>query len=221
MGEGTIKISFSNGNRPIFTHIKEDSLGLDLDLDVVYEGNLSYEMDAPGLGDLTEIMRTSAMTAVQINLQRSDNVDPKDLDACRAGLAESIRQDMTAQWESRGVRICEVEITKLDLSEADKLKMDRLYRMAEMRDPKVAAKKIEEAQKSAMEMNLQIAKEAVALGPLKWKCPKCGSINTGRFCMECGKKREWICTCGTVNLRRYCTECGKGRALVEFEQKQN
>lgn len=47
-----------------------------------------------------------------------------------------------------------------------------------------------------------------------WTCA-CGSVNTGKFCPECGKPApttDWTCTCGTVNSGKFCSECGKPRA---------
>ena len=48
-----------------------------------------------------------------------------------------------------------------------------------------------------------------------WTC-ECGSVNTGKFCPECGKPMpaptgEWTCECGTVNTGKFCSECGKPR----------
>ena len=47
-----------------------------------------------------------------------------------------------------------------------------------------------------------------------WTC-KCGAVNTGKFCSECGAKRpetgKWICECGTENEGKFCSECGKPR----------
>ncbi len=48
-----------------------------------------------------------------------------------------------------------------------------------------------------------------------WKCD-CGSVNTGKFCTECGKSKpadpaSWTCECGAVNTGKFCTECGKPR----------
>ena len=45
-----------------------------------------------------------------------------------------------------------------------------------------------------------------------WKC-ECGAVNTGKFCMECGKPQPkaegWTCTnCGAVNTGKFCMECG-------------
>ena len=47
-----------------------------------------------------------------------------------------------------------------------------------------------------------------------WTCA-CGSVNTGKFCPECGKAApaaDWVCECGTTNSGKFCSECGKPRA---------
>lgn len=47
-----------------------------------------------------------------------------------------------------------------------------------------------------------------------WTC-ECGTVNTGKFCSECGKPgpaAEWTCGCGTVNKGKFCSECGKPRS---------
>lgn len=45
-----------------------------------------------------------------------------------------------------------------------------------------------------------------------WTC-SCGTVNTGRFCSNCGKPKPdngaWTCSCGTVNTGRFCSNCGK------------
>ena len=46
-----------------------------------------------------------------------------------------------------------------------------------------------------------------------WTC-QCGSVNTGKFCPECGNPKpspEWKCACGTVNKGKFCPECGMKR----------
>lgn len=46
-----------------------------------------------------------------------------------------------------------------------------------------------------------------------WQCA-CGTINTGKFCAECGSPKpasDWTCTCGAVNKGKFCSECGAKR----------
>ena len=48
-----------------------------------------------------------------------------------------------------------------------------------------------------------------------WTC-RCGAVNAGKFCSECGSPRPadgpWTCSCGTVNTGKFCSECGKPRS---------
>lgn len=52
-----------------------------------------------------------------------------------------------------------------------------------------------------------------------WKCA-CGTENTSKFCMNCGKPKPeapagWTCSCGTVNKGKFCMECGKPKPAGE------
>ena len=59
------------------------------------------------------------------------------------------------------------------------------------------------------QMNQQPAAPApAAQAPANsWTC-KCGTVNTGKFCTECGSAQGWTCKCGAVNKGKFCPECG-------------
>ena len=49
-----------------------------------------------------------------------------------------------------------------------------------------------------------------------WTC-QCGTVNTGKFCSNCGSPApapagNWTCKCGTVNTGKFCSNCGSPRA---------
>ncbi len=51
-----------------------------------------------------------------------------------------------------------------------------------------------------------------------WTC-SCGTTNTGKFCLECGKPKPapvegWTCSCGVVNKGKFCPECGSKKPAV-------
>ena len=47
-----------------------------------------------------------------------------------------------------------------------------------------------------------------------WTC-KCGTVNTGKFCTECGAAQGWTCSCGAVNKGKFCSECGAKKPANE------
>ncbi len=58
----------------------------------------------------------------------------------------------------------------------------------------------------------KMAQQMQNTGGPQWTC-SCGTVNSGKFCMECGKPKPdndtWTCSCGAVNKGKFCTECGK------------
>ncbi len=62
----------------------------------------------------------------------------------------------------------------------------------------------------------QYSQSAPAPAPAadSWTC-SCGSVNTGKFCPECGTKKPegWKCACGAVNTGNFCSECGSRKPM--------
>ncbi len=66
------------------------------------------------------------------------------------------------------------------------------------------------------QQNAQPAATPAAKAADGWVCA-CGTTNTGKFCLECGKPKAegWTCSCGTVNKGKFCMECGKAKPAGE------
>lgn len=73
-------------------------------------------------------------------------------------------------------------------------------------------------QEEAARIERQAAAPAASAAPAapaapaadSWAC-SCGTVNSGRFCMECGNPKPadgWTCSCGAVNKGKFCPECG-------------
>ena len=69
-------------------------------------------------------------------------------------------------------------------------------------------------QAAAAEAAKQAQEKKPAAPAGSWTC-KCGAVNTGKFCAECGAPKpddSWTCTkCGAQNKGKFCAECGAKR----------
>ena len=143
----------------------------------------------------------------------------------------------------RGVEIVSFGVSSVTASAEDEAMIKNLQSAAALRDPTMAAAQLAGAQAQAMRdaaknengammgfmgmaqnvggMNAASLYQMGAQQPAQpaqpatdgWKCPKCGSQASGKFCPECGAAKPaengWTCTaCGAVNKGKFCTECG-------------
>ena len=146
--------------------------------------------------------------------------------------------------ELRGLSIVSVAINSVSASKEDEDMIKDMQRTAVYRNPNMAGAAMVGAQADAMKkaagnsagamtgfmgMNMATqsgglnAQNLFAMGQQQnaqqsapangWTCA-CGTVNTGKFCTECGKTKpqptgSWTCTCGTLNTGKFCIECGK------------
>ena len=68
---------------------------------------------------------------------------------------------------------------------------------------------------NAQQMQMQAEARQAAQTAGGWTC-KCGAVNNGKFCSECGSGKPaaagaWTCACGAQNSGKFCSECGAKR----------
>lgn len=152
-------------------------------------------------------------------------------------LAEAMNSVLSEKWSNlRGIRIVSVGVNTVNASPEDEATIKELQKSAVFRNTNMAAAHMVQAQAEAMksaasnangammgfmgmgmaqqagglnanalyQMNPQQPAEAPATG---WKC-QCGTVNTGKFCTECGTAQGWVCSCGNVNRGKFCSACG-------------
>ena len=169
---------------------------------------------------------------------------PNQIVAHTADLENAMNSALSKKWgELRGLQVVSIALGSLTLPEEDAEMIKQAQRTAILRDPTMAAATLAGAQADAMKaaasntagavtgfMGMGFAQQAgginaqqlFAMGSQKtaapaadtWKC-SCGSVNSGKFCPECGSKKPYYqCNkCGwkpddPTKPPKFCPECG-------------
>ena len=158
-------------------------------------------------------------------------------------IAQAMNNVLSAKWSGlRGISVASVGVNSVTASADDEATMKELQKSAVFRDTNMAAAHMVQAQAEAMKtaaanengammgfMGMNMAQmaggfDANALFKMGrqpssapaggWKC-KCGTVNTGKFCTECGSSQGWVCSCGSMNKGKFCPECGAKKPSSE------
>ncbi len=159
-------------------------------------------------------------------------------------LADAMNAALSAKWSNlRGVSVVSVGVNSVTASPEDEATIKELQKSAVFRNTNMAAAHMVQAQAEAMKtaagnsggammgfMGMNMAQAAGGLNANAlyqmgaqqsaapaangWKC-KCGTVNTGKFCVECGSPAGWTCSCGSVNKGKFCPECGAKKPAAE------
>ena len=169
---------------------------------------------------------------------------PNQIVAHTDDLENAMNSALSKKWgELRGLEVVSIALGSLTLPEDDAEMIKQAQRTAMLKDPTMAAATLTGAQADAMKaaaansagamtgfMGMGFAQNAgginaqqlFAMGQQKapaqqgdsWKC-SCGSVNTGKFCPECGSKKPYYrCNkCGwepadPTKPPKFCPECG-------------
>ncbi len=157
-----------------------------------------------------------------------------------AEMADAMNTVLSSKWaQLRGVEVVSMGVSSVKASDEDEAMIKELQRSAVYRNTNMAAAKMVDAQAEAMKaaasnaggammgfMGMNMAQQAGGLNANQlfqmaqqnqpqqpavdsWTC-SCGSVNTGKFCAECGSSKPsgWTCGCGSVNKGKFCPNCG-------------
>ena len=206
-------------------------------------GNVSSEYDRKQLdGQLkTEFLTALQPAFAKISAQ---GIRYSALPGHTLELADAMNACLSAKWSGlRGISIVSVGVNSITASPEDEAMIKELQKSAVFRNTNMAAAHMVQAQAEAMKnaasnsggamagflgMNMaqqaggmnaaqlfQMGAQQPAAAPANsWTC-KCGTVNTGKFCTECGAAPGWVCTCGAVNKGKFCSECGAKKPANE------
>lgn len=161
-----------------------------------------------------------------------------------AELADAMNQALSQKWSGlRGISVVSVGVNSITASAEDEAAIKELQKTAVYRNTSMAGAALIGAQADAMRaaaknengammgfMGMGMAQQAGGVNAADmfqmgqqvnapdangWKC-KCGTVNTGKFCTECGSTNGWVCPqCGGMNKGKFCAECGTKKPSSE------
>ena len=190
-------------------------------------------------------LKTEFISALQPAFAAMSELElrPNQIVAHTDDLENAMNSALSKKWgELRGLEVVSIALGSLTLPEEDAEMIKQAQRTAMLKDPTMAAATLTGAQADAMKaaaansagamtgfMGMGFAqnagginaRELYAMGQQKaapqqesWKC-SCGSVNTGKFCPECGAKKPYYrCDkCGwepadPTKPPKFCPECG-------------
>ncbi len=160
-------------------------------------------------------------------------------------IADAMNQTLSQKWSGlRGISVVSVGVNSVTASAEDEATIKELQKTAVFRNPNMAGAILVGAQADAMRMAasnesnpmmgfmgmgmaqqaggvnaatlFQMGQQNSQSAPVSgWKC-KCGAVNTGKFCTECGSSSGWACPqCGNMNKGKFCAECGTKKPSSE------
>ncbi len=157
-------------------------------------------------------------------------------------LGKALNEALSSEWrDKRGIEIVSFGVSSLKADEEDEKMLKEMQKAAAYTNQNLANAAVINAATNAMQdaaknpggaavgfMNMNMAQQAASsliqpvqqqAAPLNtaavngWTCPKCGTVNTGNFCGQCGTAKpvsnKWICPqCGKENEGNFCGQCG-------------
>lgn len=183
-------------------------------------------------------LKSEFISALQPALAKLSDMElrPNQIIAHNTDLEDAMNFALDTKWaKTRGLKIVSIALGSVTLPEEDQEMIKQVQRNAALRDPSMAGATLVGAQADAMKaaagnphgavngfMGMNMANNMAGnisgfynmannnTPDNSWTC-KCGTVNSGKFCSNCGSPKPegpWTCSCGSVNTGKFCPNCG-------------
>ena len=197
---------------------------------------------------IDEQLKTEVQASIQPALGRiaQKGIAYDQLTLYTKDIAEELNTELSEDWTKlRGISVVSVAFSSITVNKESADKIAQFQESRVYTNPRMMGARLGSAQANAMEkaaenpngtmsgfvgMGMAMntgggtnAAQMFAMGNNydlnSWKC-ECGTINTGKFCSECGKPLSspnsgWKCECGTENTGKFCSNCGKAKPKAD------
>jgi len=216
---------------------RDENTDLDIDGSVSCYGSYTFRIANPELfykaairsqegryrEELLKQMDSEVLTALAPALAQmtGKGIRPSKLLQYTEVLCETLRQVMSNQWSGlRGIEVFSLSlesVTALDAQGMRDLQRDAVLQDKTMAQGHIVSATGDAMRTAAANQSSTAALVAAILGKPpqqqnRWQC-KCGTVNKGKFCENCGaaKLQAWHCSCGKENQGKFCENCGNMR----------
>lgn len=124
-------------------------------------------------------------------------------------LANALNEVLSAKWaELRGVEIVSFGVSSVKASDEDEQMIKDLQRNAVFRDPNLAAAHLVGAQADAMRAAAANEGAGAAMAFMGMNMAASAGGANAQALYKMGQQAGWTCRCGAVNQGKFCPECG-------------
>lgn len=233
---------------PVPFRIIDKNIGLDTDIAIKCFGEFSYKISDPILFytnvcgnfrsqytkyNLEDQIKSELLSALQPAFAKVSKLGIRysEVTAHIPEFTDAVNETLSVKWRQiRGIEVVSIGISSLTADEEDEDMIKELQRTAVLRDPRMAAARLTDAQAEALQSAAanEGAGAPMAFLGLGMANAASNSMNTqGLFSMSANnnpnipmqnmtdkpkvnKDLSWTCSCGAVNdTGKFCHECGK------------
>ena len=171
-------------------------------------GNVEYAYNRENIDGQ---LKTELLTALQPAFAKISamGVRYSALPGHTVELANALNEVLSNKWaELRGVEIVSFGVSSVKASDEDEQMIKDLQRNAVFRDPNLAAAHLVGAQADAMRAAAANEGAGAAMAFMGMNMAAAAGGANAQALYKMGQQAGWTCRCGAVNQGKFCPECG-------------